>query len=220
MSRFSLGDIGTFLIGCCAVVITLLVLRRELSDPTEASAVIVQEVADWESLARFGHREGNPEAPVTIIEFADFQCPYCKRARAELDDVLAAHGDLVSIVYRHYPIASIHPHAVDAALAAECGGAQGRFHELKRALYSHQDSIGNASWRWFGRLAAIPNMETFEACIAGQDFLETVEGDTRLADSLGVRATPTFVVNGRMFDGRPPAENWSVFVNELADGAH
>lgn len=216
MSRFSLGDIGSFLIGLCALVVTILILRRELSDPTEASAVTVQEVADWESLARFGHREGDPDAPVTIIEFADFQCPYCKRARSELDDVLATHGDLVNIVYRHYPIAAIHPHAVDAALAAECGGAQGRFHALKRTLFLHQDSIGIVSWRWFGGLADVPDIEAFEACISGQDFLEAIEGDTRLADSLGVRATPTFVVNGSMFAGRPPAESWSVFVNTIA----
>lgn len=219
MTRFSPADVGSLLIGLCAVVVTVLVLRREFSDPAEASSVMVQEVADWESLARFGHQEGDPAAPVVIIEFADFQCPYCRRARSELDDVRVAHGNLVSIVYRHYPIASIHPYAVDAALAAECGGAQGRFHEMKRALYSHQDSIGIANWGWFGELASVPSIAAFEECIRGQDFLEIVDADTRLADSLGVRATPTFIVNGRMFSGSPPAENWTDFVKEIAAGA-
>lgn len=218
MSRFSsLGDIGSFLIGLCALVVTVLILRREFSQPADRNTVTVQEVTDWESLARHGHQEGEPDAPVTIIEFADFQCPYCARAQSALDDVLAKHGDLVTIVYRHYPIESIHPHAVDAALAAECSGMQGRFHEIKRALFRHQDSIGIASWRWFGDLADIPDLEAYEDCIAGQDLRDVVERDAHLADSLGIRATPTFIVNGRLFSGPPPAASWSALVEETAE---
>lgn len=188
-----LVDAGVFL---CAFLLTAVLVHREFFDrPTEPSRRPVA-VANWDEIMGAGNRIGGVDAPVTIVEFSDFQCPYC--AQFALDVLRPARrgrpGD-VALIYRHWPL-SIHSHAFDAAIASECAAAQGRFEPFHDALFAGQDSIGLLPFEHFAADAGVPDIAAFKACRADGAIARRVERDRDLARAIGARGTPTFVVNG------------------------
>jgi protein-disulfide isomerase len=192
-------DVGTF---ACAFVLTALLVRREMTSRSpRAPFGQDRQVPDWVEVKSVGHRIGPDSAPVTIVEFSDFQCPYCARfARQLLPAVLRRPDRAITVVFRHWPL-SIHPFATDAAVAAECAGAQQRFEAFHDALFANQDSIGVWSFDRFAELAGIPNLPRFSQCRSGQEARAVVERDRKAAMALDARGTPTFIVNGVMLSG-------------------
>lgn len=214
MQRLNLADISSIVIAIGVIIVSSLVVRREIfTSPVLFD--LVKDIDDWESLTDRGHRKGPDDALVTIVEFADFQCPYCARAESEIEALMRAYPDNVALVYRHFPLTKVHPHAKQAAIAAECAGDQGHFWEMTRELYSAQDSIGIVQWSWFAERINILNMDDFVACVENERFGGRIQEDIRAAKGLGANGTPTFVVNGKMFSGDPPGGSWDDFVQTM-----
>lgn len=164
----------------CALILTILVVRREFgvpSDKVEPSTRLVR-VEGWRQYARRGHVFGSAEARITIVEFSDFQCPFCRELAPRLKRLRVSYPEDVRVVYRHYPLQLIHPHAYRAAVAAECAEDQGRFEAFHDSLFVKQDSIGVLSWGRFGKRAGMGDTTAFVFCILRTDTLKRLrDGD-------------------------------------------
>lgn len=200
--KLSVTDVASIGVLVCAVTLTGVVLRRELATPSPTTGEIsVRPRADVQLV---GQVIGAADAPVPVVVFGDFQCPYCARAQPILKEILRAYEDRVKIVYRHLPLEAIHPHAWTAALAAECAAEQGAFAAFHDLLYSVQDSIGTLSWKNLAARAGVRNRSLFEDCLAQERHAGSIERDILLARDLRIDRTPTFIVGDAMYLGLPP----------------
>jgi protein-disulfide isomerase len=161
---------------------------------------------------------GPEQAPVTIVEFSDFHCPFCRGVQPTLDRVLKTYGGKVRLVFLHLPIDQLHPTARKAAEAAWCAQQQGKFWPYHDRLYD----LGNdASVAALSKLAGEVGLEmkAFEACTASTAARDGVDRDLNQAEKLGLSATPTFFINGRPFVGGRPYEAFrEVIDDELSRG--
>ncbi|MHA7132385.1 DsbA family protein [Oerskovia turbata] len=150
------------------------------------------------------HVFGDPTAPVTIVEFGDFECPYCHDAAPVLRAVVEESAGTVRLVFRHFPLFEVHPYALTAALAAEAAGAQGRFWEMHDLLFAHQDRLDDVGLaHWAGTLDLDGASVVGDAAQAHGD---AVERDYLAGTTLGVRGTPTLFVDGVRYRGRVTEE--------------
>jgi protein-disulfide isomerase len=179
----------------CAVAV-----RREFFPAVKAAEVQNRRVPNWRQLSSLGYRFGATDGAVQIVEFSDFQCPYCAEAQPILAGILARHPQ-VSLIYRHFPLRATHPLAVEAANAAECAGDQGRFAAYHNALFAMSDSLGGPTWENIARRTGVPDVERFSACVHSMRHRDRVEADERVADSLGLLGTPTLIINGEVLQG-------------------
>jgi len=149
---------------------------------------------------------------VTIVEFSDFECPFCADAAPTMARLLAAYGDDVQLVYKHFPLEPMHPHARPAAIAAECARVQGRFWELHDQLFAHRAALDDASLAGWAAAAGL-DVAPWQACRATPEPGARVDADRALGASLAVRGTPTFFVNGRMAVGAQPYSYFAAAVD-------
>jgi protein-disulfide isomerase len=161
---------------------------------------------------------GYAKAPVTIVEFSDFQCPYCVRARPTVKRVSEAYGDRVRWVFRHYPL-DFHPQAQKAGEAAACAGEQGRFWEMHDRLWENPQKLQVADLKEHAQALQL-DVPGFSACLDGGRHADLVERDLRAGQEYGVSGTPAFFVNGRLISGAQPFEAFQqVIDDELARSA-
>lgn len=189
----------------CAVLVTSLVVRRELfnKEVPLAQALLPQRVANWDELVESGQRIGASNPILTIVEFADFECPFCKRFALEVfHPFLEENSSDVALVYRHFPL-PYHQHAIPAARAADCAAEQSRFHEYHNDLYRLQDSLGTLDYVALAREANLPDLTRFEQCVEDDAPLPSVAEDTVAANIVGVRGTPAIIVDGTYFPNPP-----------------
>ena len=147
----------------------------------------------------FDHVRGPHDAPVTLVEYGDFECPYCGRAEPVVRELLADFGDL-RYVWRHLPLTDVHPHAELAAEAAEAAAAQDAFWELHALLFEHQDALRPAELLAYAERLGL-DRERFRHDLRERAFAGRVARDVETADLSGVSGTPTFFVNGRRHHG-------------------
>jgi protein-disulfide isomerase len=195
-------------LGACALVTTALLVRREFSTPASAvqalpTVPVSGIVRDWPRYATGAHRNGTPGAPVTIVEFADYQCPYCGQLQATLGSLHAKYAGRIAVVFHHFPLTEIPPAAFSAAPAAECAADQGRFDPMHRALFAEQDSIGRWPRARFAEQAGIADVPRFTDCLRKAEDSAAIEADIALGNRLGVRGTPTLLVDSLRLDGNP-----------------
>jgi Na+/H+ antiporter NhaA len=154
------------------------------------------------------HIRGPAEAPLTLVEYGDFQCPYCGRAESVTRDLVQEFGDELTFVFRHLPLADVHEHAEQAAEAAEAAGAQGKFWEMHDLLLSNQGSLELED---LARHAADLGLDVdrFSEDLMSRRFAMRVARDVESADESGVAGTPTFFVNGRRHYGAYDIESLS-----------
>jgi Na+/H+ antiporter NhaA len=145
------------------------------------------------------HFRGPAEAPVTVVEYGDFECPYCGRAESVVRELLADFGD-VHYVWRHLPLSDVHPNAELAAEASEAAAAQGRFWEMHDQLLDHQGELRPRDLHGYAARLGL-DLERFEDDLRRHSHAPRVEEDVDSADASGVTGTPTFFVNGRRHDG-------------------
>jgi len=148
------------------------------------------------------HVSGNPRAPVTIVEFGDFQCPACGREQEVIRKIRQKYGDQICWVFRQFPIPSLHEFAEAAAVASECAADQGKFWEAVDKLYDNQTDLSNGALRRYAAELGL-DTERFNQCLNSGATLARVRRDLDDAHALGVRGTPTFFVN-QQATGRPP----------------
>jgi protein-disulfide isomerase len=158
-------------------------------------------------VAADGPSKGPADARVTIIEFSDFQCPYCQRTLGTLEQVLAKYPNDVRLVYRHLPLDRIHPHARGAAEASACAQEQGGFWPFHDKLFQNNRALGKEDLlRYAGETGL--DQERFKLCVEERHFKDKVEADFQAARAVGISGTPAFVVNGVMLSGALPAEKF------------
>ena len=145
------------------------------------------------------HILGSASAPVTIIEYGDFECPSCGQAHAAMKIILDRFGDRVRLVFRHYPQIGMHPHAELAAEAAEAAGAQGRFWPFHDVLFGHQEHLKERHLRQYAEQTG-PDLERYDYEMHDHVYLQRVQEHVSGGDLLGIRAMPTFYVNGTLAD--------------------
>ena len=155
---------------------------------------------------------GPASAPVEIVEFSDFQCPFCLRAHPTVDQVLKTYGDRVHFVYRHYPLPG-HPNARPAAEAAACADEQGKFWPYHDKLFASQSKLSDADLK---QDAADLGMDAskFNACVDSHKYAAKVEADVKAGQDAGVDGTPAFFINGRLISGAQPYEAFKKTIDE------
>src|SRR5512142_1003501 len=147
----------------------------------------------------FDHSRGPDHAAVTVVEYGDFECPNCKQAAPAVKLLLERFAGRVRAVFRHFPLEEVHPHALAAAEAAECAGGQGKFWEMHDLLFANQDHLkANHLHSYAERLQL--DMARYTAEMDDQVYLQRIREHEEGARRSGVRATPTFFVNGRLQD--------------------
>jgi protein-disulfide isomerase len=145
------------------------------------------------------HVKGPDGAPVTLIEYGDFECPHCKQAAPVCALLLKRFGDRVRFVYRHFPLEEVHPHALLAAEASEAAAAQGRFWEMHDLLFAHQHDLQLPRLRELAQGLGL-DMRRFSTDLGAHVHLRRVRQHEESGRLSGVRATPTFFLNGRLCD--------------------
>jgi protein-disulfide isomerase len=141
---------------------------------------------------------GSPESKVLLVEFSDFECPYCAQAHKTLKQFMAKHKDEVTLVYKHFPLIPIHPQALPAATAAWAAQQQGKFWEYQDALFTHQKQLGEP---FYLQIAEKLNLDVDKFKGDRSNANEAIEKDIQLAESLGLAGTPFFVMNGQTLSG-------------------
>jgi protein-disulfide isomerase len=154
---------------------------------------------------------GPDKAPITIIAFSDYQCPYCKRAHATVEQVMKTYGDKVKLVYRDYPL-PFHENARPAAEAAACANAQGKFWEYHEKLWAATD-LSTANLKAMAGQVGM-DQQKFDDCLAKQEFKAVIDKDIADGAAVGVTGTPAFFINGRMLSGAQPFEKFKEVIDE------
>jgi protein-disulfide isomerase len=160
--------------------------------------------------------KGSPKAPVTIVEFSDFLCPFCKRVLPTLDSITQRYGDRVRLVFRDYPIDAIHPGASKAHVAARCANEQGKFWAFHDLLFDKAPRASDADVKGFARQLGM-DASAFDACLASGKYEAAIRKDIEDGSRLGVTGTPAFFINGRLVTGAQPLDAFTqVIDDELA----
>ena len=166
---------------------------------------------------------GDPNAPITLIEFSDFQCPFCRKFYKETlpqikkDYLLTGKAKLV---YRDFPLVQIHPGATPAAEGAECAKEQGKFWEMHDAIFDEQEKLGSGTVqftaldvkKWAAKIGL--NASKFNQCLDSGKYKQEVEKDTADGSAAGVTGTPAIFVNGRLIVGAQPFAAFKVIIDE------
>lgn len=160
---------------------------------------------------------GPENAPITIIEFSDFECPYCRKWHVEVfQRLLDTYSGQIKFVYRDFPLTTIHPNAFPAAEAANCAGEQGVYWAYHEQLFGMQLGLGQDSYTQYAEQLGL-NMEIFNACLSEGKYKDEIQADFEFAAQLGVRSTPTFFINGIAVVGAQSFETFQqVIEKELA----
>src|SRR3984893_8041352 len=145
------------------------------------------------------HIQGPPDAPATLLEYGDFECPYCGAAYPIIKDVQARMGDALRFVFRNFPISTSHPHAEQAAEAAEAAGAQGRFWPMHDLLYENQERLGSQDLHAYAERLGL-DLERFDHDLTEHVHAARVHDDVLSGVRSGVSGTPTFYINGTRHD--------------------
>jgi protein-disulfide isomerase len=162
-------------------------------------------IQNWKQYAGRGVQIGSPHAPVQVIEFADFECPFCRTFYETLKKLRERYPGRIALSYVHYPL-PMHRFAVPAARVAECADEQNQFEAMQNQLFTGQQLFGLKPWLEFATEAGIPDLAAFEACTRREGQITRVVEGRRLGDEIGVRATPTLIINGWKL-AYPPSED-------------
>jgi Na+/H+ antiporter NhaA len=146
------------------------------------------------------HIRGPRDAPVTLVEYADFECPYCGQAEPVIRQLLAEFGNELRYVFRHLPLADVHEHAQLAAEASEAAHAQGKFWEMHDLLFAHSDALGPDDLHRYANELGL-DVERFSHALRARKYALRIARDVDSADQSGVAGTPTFFTNGRRHHG-------------------
>lgn len=196
--------------------------RAQLVDELKAKHGNVRVLLDAPRLdvgvASYNASKGPADAPITIIEFSDYQCPFCARVNPTLDQIMKEYAGKVRIVFRDFPLPS-HSEAPKAAEAAYCAGEQGKYWEMHDRMFANQQALGVPALKQYAVALALDTAK-FDACLDSGKFASNVESDLEAGRELGVNSTPMLFINGRPVAGAQPFEYFKgVIDEELARGS-
>jgi len=176
--------------------------RPQRPDPAERHAVDVTGAPV----------RGPEDAKVTIVEFADFQCPFCSRVNTTLSQIREQYPDEVKIVFKHLPL-RIHPQAPGAHAAAEAAHRQGRFWEMHDRIFSNQSDLAPETFTGYAGQVGL-DVDAFKKDVSSDEVKKRIDADTREAAKLGVSGTPAFFINGKYIAGAQPFEAFKQRIDE------
>jgi protein-disulfide isomerase len=156
---------------------------------------------------------GPADAPVTIIEFSDFQCPYCSRVVPTLARIKDRYGDSVRVVFRDFPIPQLHPNASKAAEAGQCAHEQGKFWAMHDLMFANQGKLDVPGLKQHAATLGL-DAAAFEKCLDSGKYAAEWQKDSQDGEKAGVQSTPSFFVNGRPLVGAQPYEQFADVINE------
>ena len=162
-------------------------------------------------VAATGPAKGPADAKVTIVEFSDFQCPFCTRGRTTMDEVVKAYGNKVRLVFRDFPL-SFHEHAAKAAEAGQCADEQGKFWAMHDWMFDHQDQLAADGLKKGAKEIGLDQAK-FDLCLTSGRQAEKVAASLRDGQKAGVRGTPAFFVNGVFLSGALPFEKFKAEID-------
>ena len=157
--------------------------------------------------------KGPAAAPVTVVKFEDFHCPFWKEAQRTLAQLLERYPDRVRLVHKDYPIDELHPSARAAHLAARCATEQGKFWPYHDALYANAPKTAPEELRGYAKTAGL-DVASFDQCLSAGRYAAPVQKDIDEAKQTGVSGTPAFFINGRLLVGAQPLENFVALIEE------
>lgn len=209
----SLGFSRSFRFGLYAIAVFILgASMYSLAKPTLSGNI--------PSISAVDHTKGGTSAPVTLIEYSDFQCPACNAFQPVIKNVLATYGDNVQFAYRHFPLYTLHANAEEAAYASEAAAIQGKFWEMHDLLFDRQ-----ADWEHLADTTNIfaayadlleLDVEQFTRDLTSDAVRDRVKIDVTSANAAGISATPTFYLNGTALSF-PKTENPAAYLNAQID---
>ncbi len=185
---------------------------QQANDPAAPAPVRRIEVSIEDSPAL-----GPADAPVTIVEFSDYECPFCARWHQQVyKRLMKEYEGKIRFVYRDFPLTNIHPNATPAAIAARCAGEQDAYFSFHDALLSYQYGLGQDAYLSYATELGL-DVKAFQTCLDEKRYADKVEADMRYGYSIGVSSTPTFFVNGIAIVGAQPYEVFQQLIEkELA----
>jgi len=196
--------IGTALLVGLAVIIGGMAIHQEFFDQPDMTTGL-QFVEGWDDITTGSYVEGNEEAPITILKFYDYQCPFCKQINAELEHLFEKYPSQIKIQYVHNPLAN-HEYAYPAAKASECARKQQMFKPFHHVLFNYQTGLDTLSLINAAEKAGVNDLERFSSCIENNMTAEIVNEHLSLSEELYIDAIPTLIVNGWIIEGAAPFE--------------
>ena len=162
------------------------------------------------------HLLGSEKAAVTLVEYGDYECPYCGQAYPVVDQLLDMYRNVLRVAYRHFPLATVHPHAQQAAEAAEAAGAQGQFWEMHDLLYRNQAALDEESLLGYADDLELDS-EQFASDLAEHRHASRIQEDVTSGIRSGVNGTPTFFINGLRHDGSFDLETLAAAITDATE---
>ncbi len=156
---------------------------------------------------------GTPDAAVTVVEFSDFECPFCKQAHGTVTKVMERYAGKVRLVYRDLPLERIHPQARGAAEAARCAQDGGKFWEYHDLLFLRSPKLAPEDLKRYAKEVGL-DAQKFDACVASGAHKESVQRDMEEGARLGITGTPAFFINGRLLTGAQPVEAFARIIDD------
>lgn len=157
---------------------------------------------------------GNANSKVKIVEFSDFQCPFCGAVEPTVEGLIKKYGNDVAIYYRHFPLTSIHPFAQKASEASECAAEQGKFKEFHDVLFKNQQALDAASLKKYAGDIGLDSAK-FSQCFDSAKYVGKVNSDASLGSGVGVNGTTSFFINGTQVVGAQPQANFERVIDPL-----
>ncbi|MBU1037040.1 DsbA family protein [Patescibacteria group bacterium] len=232
-TSFFLGLIGGILVICAVGFFVILGVTLSNSEDDNNSAANNQnkntaleqpnqpdnlpsepQLSNIEQVSSKDHLRGDLNAPIMIVEFSDFQCPYCDMVHPVLDRLVEEYKGKVAWVYRHLPLDQLHPYAQKASEASECAADQGKFWEYSDKLYENQKLINND---YFSQLAGELklNQGNFDDCLSSGKYTQKVKDQKNEAITAGLTGTPGLFVNDQFVRGALPYDNFKQLIDSL-----
>ena len=191
--------------------------RKVLDDIVAKANTKIELVRPRVTVSPGGQARGPADARVTIIEFSDFQCPFCQRAKPVLDEIATRYPNDVRIVYRNLPLDSLHPRARASAEAAQCAAEKNKFWEYHDRLFANNRALGDEDLRKYAKEVGL-DAAAFDECVKSRRHKDRVEADVQEAKRLGITGTPAFVVNGILMSGLQTADSFDDVIKEELGG--
>jgi protein-disulfide isomerase len=161
---------------------------------------------------------GPEDAPITIVEFSDFQCPYCERWHSQVyEPLMAAYPGKIRLVYRNFPLTQIHPQAMSAAEAALCAGEQDAYWQYHDKLFENYDVLGENLYSQIASSLGL-DVTAFKTCMSEHRYQDDIEADLSFSTNLGVQSTPTFFINGIPIIGAQPLTAFQQIIDDELAG--
>jgi protein-disulfide isomerase len=211
----------SILLTSAAVAVAGTMVWRQVSASQHRQRAVANDVVafvdKWEDMLAGETGRGSANGHVTVVEFSDLECPFCRRFHVALQAARAKYGTKLSHVFIHYPLA-YHRFARPAARAAECAAEQGAFHPFIDRVFEQQDSLGLKSWASYALDAGVVDTGRLARCAAETGPLLRVDRHVALGEKFAVKGTPTVIVNGWRLPGTPNDEQLARVIDDVLAG--